>query len=247
MGNVIKLLCMISRGDKVQGMKDILVIEDNEELGKLISDFLKREGFTVDWKMSAEDGLDSLKKDAYKLLLLDVMLPGMDGYTALQDVRRTQKLPVLMMSARTDDQSKILGLQIGADDYIEKPFSIQVLGLKIRALMRRAYDLAEDRQLLTYGNVTMDVTTRMVYKDEKKIDVTGKEFDLLEYMMRNPEQILRKEKLFNEVWGADCFSELGSLNVHIRWLREKLEDDPKNPKLIQTVWGVGYKFGGTES
>lgn len=247
MGNVIKLFCMISRGDKVQGMKDILVIEDNEELGKLISDFLKREGFTVDWKMSAEDGLDSLKKDAYKLLLLDVMLPGMDGYTALQDVRRTQKLPVLMMSARTDDQSKILGLQIGADDYIEKPFSIQVLGLKIRALMRRAYDLAEDRQLLTYGNVTMDVTTRIVYKDEKKIDVTGKEFDLMEYMMRNPEQILRKEKLFNEVWGADCFSELGSLNVHIRWLREKLEDDPKNPKLIQTVWGVGYKFGGTES
>ena len=247
MGNVIKLFCMKSRGDKVQGMKDILVIEDNEELGKLISDFLKREGFTVDWKMSAEDGLDSLKKDAYKLLLLDVMLPGMDGYTALQDIRRTQKLPVLMMSARTDDQSKILGLQIGADDYIEKPFSIQVLGLKIRALMRRAYDLAEDRQLLTYGNVTMDVTARMVYKDEKKIDVTGKEFDLLEYMMRNPEQILRKEKLFNEVWGADCFSELGSLNVHIRWLREKLEDDPKNPKLIQTVWGVGYKFGGTES
>ena len=228
-------------------MKDILVIEDNEELGKLISDFLRREGFTVDWKMSAEDGLDSLKNSAYKLLLLDVMLPGMDGYAALQDIRKTQKLPVLMMSARTDDQSKILGLQIGADDYIEKPFSIQVLGLKIKALLRRAYDLAEDRQLLTYGNVTMDVTTRTVYKDERKIDVTGKEFDLLEYLMRNPEQIIRKEKLFDEVWGADCFSEVGSLNVHIRWLREKLEDDPKNPKLIQTVWRVGYKFGGTES
>ena len=122
-----------------------------------------------------------------------------------------------------------------------------MLGLKIKALLRRAYDLAEDRQLLTHGNVTMDVTTRTVYKDGKKIDVTGKEFDLLEYMMRNPEQILRKERLFNEVWGADCFSEVGSLNVHVRWLREKLEDDPKNPKLIQTVWGVGYKFGGTES
>ena len=228
-------------------MKDILVIEDNEELGKLISDFLKREGYTVDWKMSAEDGLGSLKTGAYKLLLLDVMLPGMDGYAALQDIRKTQKLPVLMMSARTDDQSKILGLQIGADDYIEKPFSIQVLGLKIKALLRRAYDLAEDRQLLAYGNITMDVTTRTVYKDDKKIDVTGKEFDLLEYMMRNPEQIIRKEKLFDEVWGADCFSEVGSLNVHIRWLREKLEDDPKNPKLIQTVWRVGYKFGGTES
>ncbi len=228
-------------------MNDILVIEDNEELGKLISDFLRREGFTVDWKMSAEDGLSSLKTGAYKLLLLDVMLPGMDGYAALQDIRKTQKLPVLMMSARTDDQSKILGLQIGADDYIEKPFSIQVLGLKIKALLRRAYDLAEDRQLLAYGNITMDVATRTVYKDDKKIDVTGKEFDLLEYMMRNPQQIIRKEKLFDEVWGADCFSEVGSLNVHIRWLREKLEDDPKNPRLIQTVWRVGYKFGGTES
>ena len=228
-------------------MKDILVIEDNEELGKLISDFLRREGFAVDWKMSAEEGLDSLKNEAYKLLLLDVMLPGMDGYAALQDIRKTQRLPVLMMSARTDDQSKILGLQIGADDYIEKPFSIQVLGLKIKALLRRAYDLVEDRQLLAYGDLTIDVTTRTVYKGDKKIDITGKEFDLLEYMMRNPQQILRKEKLFDEVWGADCFSEVGSLNVHVRWLREKLEDDPKNPKLIQTVWGVGYKFGGTES
>ena len=228
-------------------MKDILVIEDNEELGKLISDFLRREGYTVDWEKSAEEGLEHMKEAAYKMLLLDVMLPGMDGYAALQDIRRTQKLPVLMMSARTDDQSKILGLQVGADDYIEKPFSIQVLGLKIKALMRRSYDLARERQLLTYGNITMDVTTRMVYKDEKAIDVTGKEFDLLEYMMRNPERILRKEKLFDEVWGADCFSEVGSLNVHIRWLREKLEEDPKNPKLIQTVWRVGYKFGGTDT
>jgi len=227
-------------------MKDILVIEDNEELGRLITDFLRREGYAVDWNRSAEEGLELVKGAAYKMLLLDVMLPGMDGYAALQDIRKTQKLPVLMMSARTDDQSKILGLQVGADDYIEKPFSIQVLGLKIKALMRRSYDMAQERRLLTYGNITMDIATRTVYKDEKRIDVTGKEFDLLEYMMRNPEQILRKEKLFDEVWGADCFSEVGSLNVHIRWLREKLEEDPRNPKLIRTVWRVGYQFGGTQ-
>ena len=227
-------------------MTDILVIEDNEELGTLIQDFLRREGYSVEWKLNAEEGLALVKTAAFKLLLLDVMLPGMDGYEALQEIRQSQKLPVLMMSARTDDQSKILGLDLGADDYIDKPFSVNVLGFKIKALMRRAYDMSGDRQLLTYDSITMDVTTRTVYKDDKEISITGKEFELLEYMMRHPEQVIRKEKLFDEVWGFDCFSEQGSLNVHIRWLREKLEDDPKNPTLIQTVWRVGYKFGGTK-
>jgi DNA-binding response OmpR family regulator len=227
-------------------MTDILVIEDNEELGKLISDFLSREGYLVEWKTNAEEGLELVKTAAFKLLLLDVMLPGMDGYEALQEIRRDQRIPVLMMSARTDDQSKILGLELGADDYIDKPFSVEVLGFKIKALMRRAYDMAEDRQLLTYDRITMDVTTRTVYKDGKEVSITGKEFDLLEYMMRHPEQVIKKEQLFDEVWGYDCFSEQGSLNVHIRWLREKLEDDPKNPALIQTVWRVGYRFGGTK-
>ena len=227
-------------------MTDILVIEDNEELGGLIQDFLRREGYSVEWKMNAEEGLALVKTAAFKLLLLDVMLPGMDGYEALQEIRRYQRIPVLMMSARTDDQSKILGLELGADDYIDKPFSVEVLGFKIKALMCRAYDMSEDRQLLTYDKITMDVTTRTVYKDGKELSITGKEFDLLEYMMRHPEQVIRKEKLFNEVWGFDCFSEQGSLNVHIRWLREKLEEDPKNPMLIQTVWRVGYKFGGTK-
>ena len=227
-------------------MTDILVIEDNEELGGLIQDFLRREGYSVEWKMNAEEGLALVKTAAFKLLLLDVMLPGMDGYEALQEIRRDQRIPVLMMSARTDDQSKILGLELGADDYIDKPFSVEVLGFKIKALIRRAYDMSEDRQLLTYDRITMDVTTRTVYKDGKELSITGKEFDLLEYMMRHPEQVIRKEKLFNEVWGFDCFSEQGSLNVHIRWLREKLEEDPKNPTLIQTVWRVGYKFGGTK-
>ena len=227
-------------------MTDILVIEDNEELGKLISDFLSREGYLVEWKTNAEEGLELVKTAAFKLLLLDVMLPGMDGYEALQEIRRDQRIPVLMMSARTDDQSKILGLELGADDYIDKPFSVEVLGFKIKALMRRAYDMAEDRQLLTYDRITLDVTTRTVYKDGKEVSITGKEFDLLEYMMRHPEQVIKKEQLFDEVWGYDCFSEQGSLNVHIRWLREKLEDDPKNPALIQTVWRVGYRFGGTK-
>ena len=228
-------------------MTDILIIEDNEELGKLISDFLKREGYSVVWEQSAEKGLEMIRKAAFKMLLLDVMLPGMDGYEALQEIRREYKLPVMMMSAKTDEQSTVLGFEVGADDYIDKPFSFQVLGLKIKALMKRSYDLAEDRQLLTYGNITLDVSSKTVYKNDEPVQITGKEFELLEYMMRHPETVLKKEKLFDEIWGVDCFSDLGSLNVHIRWLREKLEDDPKNPVLIRTVWRVGYQFGGTDT
>ena len=226
-------------------MTDILIIEDNEELGKLISDFLKREGYSVVWGQSAEKGLEMIRKAAFKMLLLDVMLPGMDGYEALQEIRREYKLPVMMMSAKTDEQSKVLGFEVGADDYIDKPFSFQVLGLKIKALMKRSYDLAEDRQLLTYGNITLDVSSKAVYKNDEPVQITGKEFELLEYMMRHPEQVLKKEKIFDDIWGVDCFSDVGSLNVHIRWLREKLEEDPRNPRLIRTVWRVGYQFGGS--
>ena len=137
------------------------------------------------------------------------------SFLALLRRMRNISVPVLMMSARTDDQSKILGLELGADDYIDKPFSVSVLGFKIKALMRRAYDMAEERQLLTYDNITVDLTTRTVYKDGKELSVSGKEFDLLEYMMKHPDQIIRKEKLFNEVWGYGCYSEQGSLNVQI--------------------------------
>ena len=227
-------------------MTDILVIEDNEELGQLVSDFLKREGYSVEWMTNAEEGLAFVEKGECKLLLLDVMLPGMDGYEALQTIRKSRNLPVLMMSARTDEQSKILGLEVGADDYIDKPFSIPVLALKIKALLKRAYEQTEEKQILALDGVTVNLSERIVYKGEKKIDISGKEFDLLVYLMEHPGQVIRKEKLFNEVWGSDCFSEFSTLNVHIRWLREKLEEDPKNPTLIRTVWGVGFQFGGTK-
>ena len=227
-------------------MTDIFVIEDNEELGTLICDFLKREGYIVQWERTAEEGLKKLQEEDCKLLLLDVMLPGMDGYMMLQELRKSRNIPVLMMSARTDDQSKIIGLEVGADDYIDKPFSIQVLASKIKAMMRRSYAFSEDRQLLSYQDITVNLSARKVYKEGHEIDISGKEFDLLVYLMKHPEQVIPKEELFDEVWGRDCFSEFSTLNVHIRWLREKLEEDPKNPNLIRTVWGVGYQLGGTD-
>lgn len=226
-------------------MTDILLIEDNQELGRLICDFLIREGFSINWKQSAEEGLLLLKEDTFKMILLDVMLPGMDGYQALAKLRKKTGIPVLMMSARTDDNSKILGLEIGADDYLDKPFSIPVLSSKIKALMRRTYEIKEEKEILSACGITVDLSARCVFKDEAKIDIKGKEFDILVYLMKRQGTVVDKDVLFNAIWGADCLSEQTTLNVYIRWLREKLEEDPKNPQLIRTVWRVGYEFGGS--
>ena len=228
-------------------MTDILIVEDNEELGALIRDFLIRDGFTVTWKTTGEDGLAALKEDKFRLMLLDVMLPGFDGYETLRILRKDLGLPVIMMSAKNDDQSKILGLDVGADDYIEKPFSFPVLSSKIKAILRRNYDASEERKELSYKDITVDLDDMTVRKGDKVIPVNGKELDILIYFLKNPEKVIHKEVLFNAVWGTDCISEMSTLTVYIRWLREKLEDDPKNPEYIHTVWRVGYKFGGESS
>ena len=224
-------------------MTDIVIIEDNEELGSQISDFLRREGWSVILRGSAEEGMEYLENEVVRLLLLDVMLPGKDGFEALSEIRKTRNMPVMIMSAKTDDESKILGVEIGADDYVEKSVSIPVLTSKIKALMRRSYDVAEDKQILSAGEITVDVGARTVYKNEEKIDIMGKEFDLLVYLMENRGKALRKETIFNAVWGESCFSELSSLSVYVSWLRDKIEDDPKKPKYIKTVYKVGYQFG----
>lgn len=225
-------------------MKDVLIIEDNKELGALIRDFLTNDGYDVEWMESAEEGLEYVKKAAFKMLLLDLMLPGMDGYEMLQEVRKEYKLPVLMMSAKTDDASKILGLEVGADDFIDKPFSFPVLSSKIKALIRRSYDMTGSKEIVTYKDISINTKERIVTKGGIPVNITGKEYDILLYFMEHPEEVIKKEKLFNEVWGVDCFSEMSTMNVYIRWLREKLEEDPKNPDYIRTVWKVGYCFGG---
>ncbi len=221
---------------------DILLVEDNEELGQLIFDFVTNSGFTAEWVRSSEDALKKISEESFKLILLDVMLPGQDGFTALSKIRKEHNMPVLMMSARTDDDSKILGMETGADDYIAKPFSIPVLLSKIKALMRRAYGEDMDRTL-TYEDIKVDIKGRTVTKGGTPIDIKGKEFDILVYLMQNKGKVVDKNELFDQVWGYYSDTEMNSLNVYIRWLREKLETDPKEPHYIKTVWRVGYKFG----
>ncbi len=221
---------------------DILIVEDNEELGQLIYDFLVNSGYSADWVKSAENALEKIKEENYRLLLLDVMLPGQDGFAALSKIRKEHNMPVLMMSARNDDDSKILGMETGADDYIGKPFSIPLLVSKIKALLRRAYP-DSDNEVLTYKNIKADVSARTVTMDGNPLEITGKEFDILVYLMKHAGKVVDKNELFDEVWGYYSETEMNSLNVYIRWLREKIEKDPKEPELIKTVWRVGYKFG----
>lgn len=231
-------------------MTDILIIEDNFELGTLIKNFLEKEGYTALHFGTAEEGLSYLKSDSVKLLLLDVMLPGLNGFEALLEIRKTKSFPVIVMSARTDDESKITGLDIGADDYVEKPFSIQVLFSKIKALMRRSYDLGDEKRkqtIITVGSVSLDTSIRTVTRKtsggEIKTTLSGKEYEIFHYLISHPKVVIPKEELFNAVWGEDCFSEMSTMTVYIRWLREKLEEDSKNPVLIKTVWKVGFIFG----
>ncbi len=223
-------------------MTDILIIEDDSELGRLVSDFMEKEGFSVQLCSSAEEALVLLKGEAFRLVLLDVMLPAMDGYEICSEIRKKQDIPVLMMSAQTDEDSKLLGYDTGADDYIDKPFSVKVLTAKVRALMKRKAPSEAGRVVSSCG-ITLDTASRRVTLGGRELRLNAKEFELLQYLMEHEGEAVGKEELFNAVWGADCFTEPGTVSVHIRWLREKIEQDPNSPKLIQTVWKVGYRFG----
>ena len=217
---------------------DILIIEDNEELGKLIFDFIVNSGYSAYLARSAEEALSKLDEESYRLLLLDVMLPGQDGFSALTKIRKKYNMPVLMMSARTDDDSKILGMETGADDYIEKPYDIDILLAKIRGIFKRKYEVDE----LKEGSLTLNSVKQSLTVDGQDVPVTGKEFELLRILLENKGVTMKKEYLFNSIWGSDSESELQTLNVHINGLRKKIEKDPKKPEHIVTVWGVGYRW-----
>ncbi len=223
-------------------MIDILLIEDNEELGKLLCDFLRKDGFSICHVLSGEEGLAICEKEQVKIVLLDVMLPGIDGFSICSAIRRKKNIPIVIISARSDKEDKIQGLSYGADDYIEKPFDVDVLRAKIHAIMRRNYEMSNKGILLSDGNVTLDVEANTAYMDQQPMTLTNKEFHLLKIFLQNKGKVLRKEWLFDEVWGADSFSEPSTLTVHINKLREKIEKNPKKPTRITTCWGIGYKY-----
>lgn len=219
-------------------MLDILIVEDNIEIAALLCDFLRKENYVVSIADTGQKAIDIYEKYGAKLILLDIMLPGMDGFAVCSKIRESSNTHILIASAKTEKNDKLKGLNLGADDYIEKPYDIDILIAKIKGIFKRKYAQEE----IVEGNIRLNTVRRDLYVDNRKVDVTEKEYELLKLLMENKNVTLKKEYLFYTVWGSDSDSELQTLTVHIKWLREKIEEDPKKPMHIITEWGVGYRF-----
>lgn len=223
-------------------MKDILLVEDQEELAELIQIFLEKEGFTVLHADTGEQAVEYLKEQPVKLLLLDIMLPEMDGFAVCRAVREKGNMPVLIMSARAGRDDKLTGYELGADDYMEKPIDPEILTAKIRALLQRAYGTFAESDILSSGAISVDTVSRKGYLNGKELELNGKEYELLLLFLKNPGKTLLKDYIFAQIWGMDSLSENQTLTVHIKMLRKKIEENPREPKRIVTVWGVGYRY-----
>lgn len=219
-------------------MTDILVVEDNKDLGILLCDFLRAENYIVSLAETGEKALHLYEQYGAKLIVLDIMLPGMDGFGVCKKIREIGNTPIIIVSAKTEKDDKLNGLLLGADDYIEKPYDIDIMLAKIKGIFKRQYSLDE----ITDRNLKLNKITKTAYKEGQPLELTAKEFELLLLFLENKGKVLKKEFIFRQIWGSDSFSEPQTLTVHIKWLRQKIEEEPKNPKRILTVWGVGYQF-----
>lgn len=223
----------------------ILVVDDEKLLVKGIKFNLENEGYTVDACYDGESAVQLAASGDYSLIILDLMMPGLDGLEACQKIRGFSTVPIIMLTARSEDADKLLGFESGADDYVTKPFNILELKARIRALLRRANAAPQQKThsaLLTVGGVTIDPEQRVALKDGQVVELTAKEYDLIELFVKNPRRVYSRENLMDLVWGYTYAGDYRTVDVHIRRLREKLEDDPAAPQHILTKWGIGYYF-----
>jgi two-component system response regulator VicR len=218
----------------------ILIIDDDADLSMIISDMLESKGFEVKSALSSEQGFDMLSQSSFDLILLDINLPDSSGFEVCRQLREVSNVPVIFASARTSETDRITGFDIGGDDYLPKPYSMKELLSRINALIRRTYGSSDKEKTVRFGRISVNITARTVSRDGKAVSLSLKEFDLLAYLCEHKNEAITKDKLINEVWGAFSMVEPSTLTVHIRWLREKLEDEPAKPVYIKTVWGVGY-------
>jgi len=223
-------------------MAKILVVDDEQVLVKGIKFNLEQEGYQVETGYDGEEAVELARGGGFDLIILDLMMPRIDGLQACMRIREFSSVPVIMLTARGEDTDKIIGFEYGADDYITKPFNILELKARVRALLRRS-GLTEQKQsagVLTAGHIRLDAGSRSAWRDGEPVELTAKEFDLMELLMRNPGRVYSRENLLNVVWGYEYIGDYRTVDVHIRRLREKLELDPANPEYIRTKWGVGY-------
>ena len=226
-------------------MSRILIVEDEISIAELEKDYLELSDYEVDIASDGETGESMALKGDYVLCILDVMLPGKDGFEICKDIRKEKNIPIIMVSAKRDDIDKIRGLGLGADDYITKPFNILEVKARIKAIMRRAgsnHEEKEKAKTIEVGDLKMDCESRRVFIAGREINLTAKEFDVLELLVFNPNKVYSRENLLNIVWGYEYPGDVRTVDVHIRRLREKIEANPSEPKYVHTKWGVGYYF-----
>lgn len=226
--------------------KQILIIDDDEDLSMIISDMLENYGYRVTCAIDSETAFDLLSDNVFHLILLDINLPDTTGFELCKELRRVSTVPVIFASARTSETDRITGFDIGGDDYLPKPYSMKELLSRVNALIRRTYSFTEQEKIVIFGNVSVNITARTVTKNNKPISLSLREFDLLAYLCEHKNTAIPKQKLLTEVWGTFSMVEPSTLTVHIRWLREKLEDNPAKPSYIKTIWGVGYSLEAKE-
>jgi DNA-binding response OmpR family regulator len=222
----------------------ILIVDDEPTIVEVVELYLRREGFEV---QTAVDGLAALKavqQQRPDLIVLDLMLPGMSGLELTRQIRASGALPIIMLTARGEETDRVVGLELGADDYVTKPFSPRELVARVKAVLRRAQPAPDpaDAQVIALGGLRLDMAARSATLDGQPIGLTVREFDLLHFLMRHPGQVFTREQLLDNVWGYTFASDMSTVTVHIRRLREKIERDPANPTFLQTIWGVGYRF-----
>ena len=225
--------------------KKVLVVDDEKLIVKGIRFSLLQDDMEVDCAYDGEEALNLAKSNAYDMILLDVMLPKMDGFEVCQAIREFSEVPIIMLTAKGDDMDKILGLEYGADDYITKPFNILGVKARIKAIMRRtspAKVVKEQTSVIEKGDIKLDCDSRRLFINDEEINLTAREFELLEILVKNENKVYSRESLLNLVWGKDYPGDVRTVDVHVRRLREKIETNPSEPKYVHTKWGVGYYY-----
>ena len=227
-------------------MKKVLIIEDQKSIAELERDYLEIDGFQVDIKNNGKDGLNSALQNEYDIILLDLMLPDMDGFDICRKIRKVKNIPILIISAKGEDIDKIRGLGLGADDYISKPFSPSELVARVKAHLAMFERLIGQQTVagkeIRVQNLVINQTARQVFLNGNKISLTTKEFDILNFLASNPNIVFTKETIYDRIWGNDTYGDITTIAVHIKKIRDKIEKDSQNPKYIETLWGSGYRF-----
>ena len=224
------------------GRRTVLLVDDEEAITTPLAEALRREGFDTVVAATAAAALEQAGAVEPDLVLLDLMLPDGSGFDVCRELRRTSQVPIIMVTARGDEADRIVGLELGADDYVTKPFSPRELAARVRTVLRRSAPETARTEQLSFGGLTINAGTREVTKAGTPLRLTVKEFDLLWFLARHPRQVFSRDQLMDRVWGYEAALDTGTVTVHVRRLREKIEDDPSRPDRLQTVWGVGYRF-----